>query len=135
MIVGGTLFLGVAAVGAAVDNDELLVLGVTGSILDGMFAHVGSYSPPKAWGIGLGKGLLSVALRGSLATGACFIGAGCQEVSDAALLRMSVALVAGDAIDIAFLAYETPAPDVRLSHHVAPLVSRDALGARWVGSF
>jgi hypothetical protein len=80
--------------------------------------------------------LLSVALRGGLATGACFMGSGCEQVSDGALLRMSIAILAGGAIDVAFLAYEAAESDLLgVTHHFESLVSHDRLGARWVGSF
>jgi hypothetical protein len=96
-----------------------------------MFVHAGRYYPPKAWGVGFGKGLLSVALRGGLATGACFIGSGCEQVSDRALLRMSIAILAGGAIDVAFLAYEAAEIDaLEVTHRFEPVMSHDGFGAR-----
>jgi hypothetical protein len=129
MIVGGGLFLGLAAVGAATDTDELLLLGLAGATVDGMFVHAGRYYSPKAWAIGLGKGLLSVALRGGLATGACFIGSGCEQVSDGALLRTSIGILAGGAIDVAFLAYEAAENDeLGVTHRDIGQRVRRALG-------
>lgn len=105
MLVVDGLCLGLAGIGAAADSENAAVTGVAVGMTTGFAFHIFEY-PAKQKGTGVGKGLLSLALRVGLGIGGCALGDGCfgQHISDPALLRMSGGLAAAALFDDLFLA-------------------------------
>jgi hypothetical protein len=134
MLIGDGIYLGTIALGRGVKSDELVIFGAAAGITNGLLFHTyifGDGDFPA-----LGKGLLSVAMRGALAGGGCALGSGCAELSNPALIRLSVGIALGAALDAALLAYKPlPSPASGPRVRLVPALSQQAFGGSLVGSF
>jgi hypothetical protein len=141
---GGTLVaadaitLGITGLGRLLKSNGGMALGLALNVTDGLVVHTYAY-PLSRRGTGMGKGFLSLLLRGGLAIGLCATSSGCfgQTISDGALVRMVAGLVIADAIDSTFLARKRLEPDERAGLEVEPLAFATPQGgqmglvARW----
>jgi hypothetical protein len=133
MVILDGLWLGAIAVGRAADSDKTVIFATAGGVTNGLFVHLYAYDSSFT---GLGIGLLSVALRGSLAGGGCALGSGCSDLSDSALIRTSIGIAIGAGLDAAFLAHKPlfrrqPSTSVSLE----PLLSPHTVGGSVAGRF
>jgi hypothetical protein len=120
--------------GRAMKSDEVVIIGAAAGITNGLLFHTYVYGEGDF--PALGKGLLSVAVRGGLAGGGCALGSGCDELSNPALVRLSIGLALGAALDAAFLAYRPRSdPSFNASLHLVPAISQHAFGGSLVGRF
>ncbi|RYZ09087.1 MAG: hypothetical protein EOO73_04795 [Myxococcales bacterium] len=128
------VYLGLIVAGRAAKSDEVVIIGAAAGITNGLLFHTYVYGEGDF--PGLGKGLLSTVLRGGLAGGGCALGSGCGELSNPALVRLSIGLALGAALDAAFLAYRPrSASSVHASLRVVPAMSQHAFGGSLVGRF
>lgn len=129
------MWLSLIALGQASDEKELLVTSVAGSMTNGLMVHTFIYDEDERFK-GLAKGLLSCAMRGGLGGAGCKLGPGCSELSDSALLRLSVGVGLGAALDAAFLAFKHPKKGAtKAGFSLYPIASSDSIGARLAGRF
>lgn len=136
MVILDAVSLGILGVGAAIKDDKVRIIGLVGLGVDGMLVHVQEYYPPDRWGIGLGKGLLSVAARSGLGGLACFAGSGCEDGTDATYVGFTLGLVAGAVFDAAVLARRTRGGSGRFAAvHFLPMMTPGSAGAGLAGSF
>jgi hypothetical protein len=125
----------VTVIGRAAQSDRAVIFGVSSGMVSGLVFHV-MITPVDQLGWGLGKGLLSVLIRAGLGGGACALGPGCNELTTRALVRTSLGMLMGIAIDAALLARRTlTVPREDVSFRLVPLASRESVGlqlsARW----
>jgi hypothetical protein len=135
LIIADGVSFGMLVVGQTAPSLNLTRAGVIFAILDGLFIHVNvNRTPDRIW-LGLGKGLLSVALRGGLGTAACFADSGCNEWTRPALLRLSLGILAGAIIDILWLTHQSvdEKPRFELSLLLEAGGRHDAIGLRCFG--
>lgn len=133
MLIADGIYLGMIGVGRVAKSDELVIIGAAGGITNGLLFHTYIYGNGDF--PSLGKGLLSVAMRGALAGGGCALGSGCSELSDPALVRLSIGIALGAALDSALLAYRPRRVSSGPSLRLVPAVSQQAFGGSLVGRF
>jgi hypothetical protein len=133
LIVDG-VYLGLIVAGRATKSDELVIVGAAAGITNGLLFHTYVYG--EADFPALGKGLLSAIVRGGLAGGGCALGSGCGELSNPALVRLSIGLALGAALDAAFLAYRPrSSPSLNANLRLVPAISQHSFSGSLVGRF
>lgn len=133
MLIFDGIDLGMIAVGRVLHSDEVVIIGAAAGITNGLWFHTYVYGDGDF--PALGKGLLSVAMRGALAGGGCALGSGCGELSDPALVRLSIGIALGAALDSALLAYRPRTVSSGPTLQLIPTVSQQAWGGSLVGRF